>query len=256
MSQISRSSFAAAMAPIVLACLAVAAPPISPEAARELDRRRLLATAHYENGDFKAAAVEYRRCVELDKASAVDRFNLALVLTRATQYEEAMRTLDEAQRLDPKLRAVHYVRGIIYKRQSKYEKAIESLQQVVSGDQQCWGTRYNLGTCYKYLRQYDKARAQFEAAVRIDPNHPSAHYQLIILARRAGDVERVARHTEIFERIKETIDESEKTPEALERSKFSGLIQSPKLTEELLPETAVRVSFTDVTAAAGLPSAK
>ncbi|MEE8452692.1 MAG: FG-GAP-like repeat-containing protein [Thermoguttaceae bacterium] len=256
MSRIGRSSLAAAMAPIVLACLATAASAIPPETARELDTRRLLATAHYENGDFKAAAAEYRRCIVLDEASAVDRFNLALVLTRATQYEEAMRLLDEAQQLDPNLQAVHYIRGIIHKRRSKYDRAIESLQKVISDDLQCWGTHYNLGTCYKYLRQYDKARAQFEAAARIDPNHPSAHYQLIILARRAGDIERTARHMEIFERVKKTIDESEKTPEALERSKFSDLIQSPKLTEELVPETAVRVSFTDVTAAAGLPSAE
>jgi hypothetical protein len=212
----------------------------------------MLGTAHYENGDFDAAMKELRRCVELAPESAVDRFNLALVLTRAKQYDEAIRYLDEAERLQPDMLNAHYIRGVIHKRQGRHQQAVESLLRVLSGDRECWGTYYNLGVCYKFLRQHDKAREAFEAATLIDQNHPSAHYQLIILARQAGDVEEAKRRAEIFERVKSAIDESEKTPEALERSKYSDLMIAPSGARHLRDEADAPVRFTDLTADAGL----
>jgi Flp pilus assembly protein TadD len=237
------------MVAVVAVCWAEAGCAAASEpAARELDTHRMLGTAHYENGDFKAAVKELRRCVELAPESAVDQFNLALALTRANQYGEALRYLDEAEHRQPNMLNVHYIRGIIHKRQGRHQQAIYSLQRVLSGDRQCWGTYYNLGVCYKFLRQHDEAKNAFEAATRIDPNHPSAHYQLIILARRTGDVEEAKRRAELFDRVKSAIDESEKTPEALERSRYSDMIVAPGLTRDAGDQVDARVRFVDVTA--------
>ena len=91
----------AVMGLVLAACLSFVgfAQSADGPAARELDARRLFGAAHYENGDFKTAAKEFRRCIELAPDSAADRFNLALVLLRATQYKESLESLDEAQRL-------------------------------------------------------------------------------------------------------------------------------------------------------------
>jgi len=149
---------------------------IPPEVARELDTRRLHGTGYYENGDFKAAAREFGRAIELAPDSAADRFNLALVYTRAAkpeQYDEALSLLDQAGQLDPQLLGVPYIRGIIFKRQAKYAEAAECLNRVIAADRRCWGAYYNLGVCYKYLRQYEQAKSAFQAAAAIDPTHPS-----------------------------------------------------------------------------------
>jgi len=243
-----------AVTAVVLLSWAAVSLGASPEVAQELDARRLIGEAHYENGDFKLAAEEFRRCIELAPDSAVDRFNLALVQTRATQYDDALRLLEEARQCDPDLIGASYLRGIVYKRQGNYQAAIENLQRVASGDAHCWGTRYNLGVCYKNLRDYENATSAFEAAVRIDPNHPSAHYQLITLARLVGDVEKAKRQAEIFDRVKDTIDQSQKTPEALERSKYSNIMQSPRMTGDPAAAAIDQIRFSDVTAAAGLQS--
>ncbi|MBN2473843.1 MAG: VCBS repeat-containing protein [Pirellulales bacterium] len=228
----------------------------SPESARELDARRAIGKAHYENGDFKAAAGEFRRCIELAPESAADRLNLALVLLRANEHEESLRLLEETQRLEEKLPNAHYLRGIIYKREGKYEPGVESLLRIIAQDEACWGAYYNLGTCYKFLKEYDKAKEAFQNAVRIDPKHPSAYYQLITLARRTGDVEEAKRNAEIFDRIKDTVDDSQKTPEALERSRYSQIIELPRLTPDAAEGPAAAVRFTEGTAEAGLaPSA-
>lgn len=240
---------------VVLAIVAFAAAP-PPEAAEELDARRLLGKAHYENAEtppqFEPAAREFRRCIELAPNSAVDRFNLGLTLMRAEKFEEALQTLNEARRLDPELLAATYVTGIVYKRLSRFEEAIDCLEQVAELNPRCAGAYYNLGVCFKQLKQREQAVAAFKRAVELRPTHPSYHYQLMILYRDLGEVDNVKRHKETFDRVKDTIDESEKTAEALERSQYSYILEVAKLTEDLVPNPAAKVRFADATAGAGL----
>jgi hypothetical protein len=167
-----------------------------------------------------------------------------------------MQVLAKTEELDAGMIGIHYLRGIIEQREGRFESAVESLLKVIENDQDCFGAYYNLGFCYKSLEHYEQARAAFIRAAEIDSAHPSAHYQLITVARRLGDVEAARRHSEIFDRIKDTVDESEKTVEALERSRYSQLIEAGRLGPDLMPAPATGVSFIDVTAAAGLAPAQ
>ena len=217
-----------------------------------LDTCRQLGKASYENDDFKSAAEHFRRAIELAPNSASDYFNLGLILMRTTDYTNALTALDKAQQLDPKLLGAHYIRGIVFKRQGEFPKAIESLQRVVAGDPVCLGAYYNLAMCQKSAEQYTNAIATLRAVVEREPNNPSCHYQLITLYRRVGNVEGAARHAEIFDRIKDTVDESEKTVEALERSKYSFIIEVPPAGTGLVAAVESQVRFVDVTKEAGL----
>ncbi len=217
-----------------------------------LDTCRQLGKAYYENDDFKPAAAQYRRAVELAPGSASDCFNLGLVLMRATDYTNALAALDRAERLDPRLLGTHYIRGIIYQRQGDFPKAIESLKRVVAGDPQCVGAYYNLAMCYKASEQYTNAINTLNAALERAPDNSSCHYQLITLHRRVGNVDGAARHTESFERLKDTVDESEKTAEALERSRYSYIIEVRPEGKDLDPLLEPPVRFVDVTKEAGL----
>jgi type IV pilus assembly protein PilF len=217
----SRTIGRAARTAVVLAAalfMGTPAPAVTPDeqSAGELDTRRLTGKAYYENDNFAEAAKEFRRCVELAPNSAVDHFNLGLVLMRAREYEEALQALARAQERDQELLAVHYIRGIIFKRQGLFDKAVECLEHVVANDPQCAGAYYNLGVCYKALQQQDEAIAAFKKKENLTPADPSTHYQLISLYRQMGRVDDAERHKEIFVRVRDTIDESEKTPEALD----------------------------------------
>ena len=243
---------AAGVALALFAAIAPAGPP-GPKIAAELDAHRLIGKAHYENDKYAEAAAAFRRCIELASDSAVDRFNLGLVLMRAQEYEEALRVLAEAQALDPGLLAAYYIRGIIYKRQSEFTEAVEALQHVITHDPQCRGAHYNLGVCYKFLKGYEEAVAAFKKGEELSPTDPSTQYQLITLYRRLGQVDNAERHKEIYDRVKETVDESAKTAEALERSKYTYIIEAPRLTGGVEPRPAVRTTFEEVTVESGLP---
>ncbi len=224
----------------------------SADVSAELDARRHVAKAHYENDHFTDSIEAYRRCVALAPESAIDQFNLAVVLMRAKQYEDAHRSLDRAQELNADLLGARYLRGIIFSRQRKYEEALASLREVTDRDADCFGAWYNAGACLKNLDKHDESLACFLRAAELQPNHPSAHYQLITLHRRLGDVDSAARHREIFARVRETVDESEKTVEALERSRYTYIIQAPRLTADLAPAHDSDARFIEVTTASGL----
>ncbi|MHC4065251.1 MAG: hypothetical protein ACYSUI_12260, partial [Planctomycetota bacterium] len=83
------STAAATLAPVVCVGSAGTATELDQKSAAELDRRRLVGQANYENDKFAEAANEFRRCIELVPDSAIDHFNLGLVLMRAQEYEES-----------------------------------------------------------------------------------------------------------------------------------------------------------------------
>jgi tetratricopeptide (TPR) repeat protein len=220
--------------------------------AQELDTRRLTGKAYYENDKYAEAAGEFRRCIELAPNSAADYFNLGLVLMRARGYQEALHALAKAHELDQKSLGVYYIQGIIFKRQGMFDKAAEALGHVVANDPRCAGAYYHLGVCSKALQQYEDAINAFERKAELTPTDPSTHYQLISLYRRLGRVEDADRHKEIFARVRHTVDEAQKTAEALERSRYSYIMEAPRLAEDLEAKLAAKTRFVDVTARSGL----
>ncbi len=241
---------ASVVALFLAASLAAQSPDAQTSAA--LDACRQLGKAYYENDDFKSAAEQFRRAAAFGSRPATDHFNLGLTLMRATDYTNALAALDKAEQLDPKLLGAQYIRGIVFMRQGEFTKAIESLRKVVAGDPACVGAWYNLAMCYKSAEQYPNAIATLTAALQQEPNNPSCHYQLITLYRRVGDVDNAARHAEIFDRLKDTVDESQKTAEALERSRYSYVIEVPPDGKDLEATFRPQVRFVDVTQTAGL----
>jgi len=211
----------------LLSCTVPLAAQESEATAVELDSRRLIGRAYYENDEFGLAIKELERCTGLAPNSAPDQFNLALVLLRASKYDECLRRLARAQELDPSLLAARYLRGIVFKRQNRYEEAVAELELVTRQDPDCIGGYYNLGMCRKYVHEYKAARKALETVLRGDPHHHGARYQLISLTRRLGDPDASKLHRQVFERIKDTVDESENTVEAHERSKYSHILQVP-----------------------------
>lgn len=218
----------------------------------DLDRLRLRGKAYYENDKYVEAASEFQQCIRLAPESAVDHFNLGLVLMRGQDYEMALEALSSAEEHDPDLLAVHYIRGIIFKRQGRFEEAVESLKRVIAGNPVSSGTYYNLGVCLKAVKKYEEAVEAFKKKAELTPSDPSTHYQLISLYRRLGDVENAERHKEIFARIKDTVDESEKTVEALERSEYSYIIEAKAVGGDLTPMPLSGARFIDVTTEARL----
>ena len=63
---------------------------------------------------------------------------------------------------------------------------------------------YFEGVCYAEMKQFDKAIAIFEQALKIDPLHASAEFQLARALQRAGQKEEAKEHFKRFQHLTST----------------------------------------------------
>jgi len=155
------------------------------------------------------------------------------------------------ERLEPGLLAPAYVRGIVRKRQGDFPSAITNLQRVVASDPACVGPgsiwpcvsrRPAALQCHRRSAGGAPARAE-SSQLPLPAHHP-------LPPARPGRGGR--RHAEAYERVKDTQDEAEKTAEALERSRYSHILQAPSSAPAAGTGLEPPVRFVDQTREAGL----
>lgn len=125
-------------------------------------------SAHFElgqlyalDGKTKEAIREYRTVIEIAPDHETAYFNLGLLYHRSGQLDEAVQTFREVLRLDPTDLPTHINLGVVYRDQRGVllQKEIDIL----------------------------------EAAVKLRPDYPEAHYHLGIAYRTMGDREPACR---------------------------------------------------------------
>ncbi len=62
--------------------------------------------------------------------------------------------------------------------------------------------RVALGSSYMRLKDYTRARQELETAVKLDPNEPTAHYNLALLYARTKEPAKAQEHMRIVETLK------------------------------------------------------
>ena len=78
------------------------------------------------------------------------------------RYEEAVKLLDEAERLAPELTGNAYYRGVSLLALHRYEEAIKDFGTSIEQDFLTQFCYYNRGVCYVQLRDYEKAAQDME----------------------------------------------------------------------------------------------
>ena len=62
--------------------------------------------------------------------------------------------------------------------------------------------RIALGSSYMKLKNYVRARQELETAVKLDPNEPTAHYNLALLYARIKEPERAREELRIIDQLR------------------------------------------------------
>ena len=78
------------------------------------------------------------------------------------RYEEAVKLLDEAERLAPELTGNAYYRGVSLLALHRYEETIKDFGTSIEQDFLTQFCYYNRGVCYVQLRDYEKAAQDME----------------------------------------------------------------------------------------------
>jgi tetratricopeptide (TPR) repeat protein len=107
--------------------------------------------------------------------------NLGVIYSERREYARADDEYDAALRLDKRLPAAWYNRGKNLIEQGDPEGAIRSFTKAVRLHPNDTWALNNRGLAYRQLGKTEKARADFEAALRIDPAFEQAKVNLAAL---------------------------------------------------------------------------
>ncbi len=96
--------------------------------------------------------------------------HLGNILTFAGRYEEAIRSIEQAMRLNPRYPTMYLVSlAIAYRVAGRYEDALALLQRALILTPHYLQARVNLATCYAELNWLEEARAEVAEILRINP---------------------------------------------------------------------------------------
>lgn len=99
-------------------------------------------------------------------ANATLHIRLAYLLVAKGELDEAMRTFDEALKLNARAFDAKTGRGVVLARQGKLKEAEQVLQDALLLNPNPVRTHYELGLVYEKLGNLDKAIAEFKEGIR------------------------------------------------------------------------------------------
>ncbi len=120
----------------------------------------------YNEWDFAAATIEFKRAIELNPNYAEAHFYYAVCLGLLGNYTEALKQGSIANSLDPFSSLINYNVTNIYWMAGDYEKEIEYGKRLVELEPNFWGGHNHIGRGLMYLKRYEEAVPELEMAVR------------------------------------------------------------------------------------------
>lgn len=128
-----------------------------------------------------------------DPKSRIETYQLvmsALTLSESGRPDEALQALERAERLEPDLTQVHYLKGTILGAQERYREAAAALERTVSLNPRHVLARFKLAMAYFRLGDSDRAEATLEAVIDDEPRNMRAYQNLATIAYARGDLTR------------------------------------------------------------------
>ncbi len=155
-------------------------------------------------GNFKEAALCYRRAQEYDQTASVLHLRLAFDLIKLEKYVQAANELEKTLSLAPQQDDVRYVLALIYVQLDNYQKAIEQYERLLqSGHNErsrVIELRRILSQLYFLRQNYVLAKSQCWELLKLDPLNLSGLYFLATIDLEEGRVSEAAvRFQEIIE---------------------------------------------------------
>ena len=141
-------------------------------------------------GQWDQALDEYRRVLGMNPNLPGIHYRLGrLLLSKprsSTTLSEAQHEFEEELKIDPANAGAEYILGELARQARQWPQAIEHFSRAARLDAQLVDAFIGLGKSLVSAGRVSEAVAPLEAAVRLQPENPVAHYQLSFAYRRAG----------------------------------------------------------------------
>jgi tetratricopeptide (TPR) repeat protein len=161
-----------------------------------------LGIAWLRKGDLFEAEKLFRHLLELQPNNAQGQLHLGYVLLNQKKYAEARTWLEKSARTSTPIPEVFYYLGLVAQEQHDDAGAIVLFEKAVRQLPSYAHPRIALGSSYMKLKNYVRARQELETAVKLDPEEPTAHYNLALLYARIKEPERAQEELKIIDQLK------------------------------------------------------
>jgi hypothetical protein len=158
----------------------------------------------HDRGDPKGAAQLLQQAVSADPHYVIGFTNLGIAQYAASNYAEAIKALDTAEKLGGKTPNLYFARGLAKVKALDYAGGEKDLRVVVRMDGHDAFVRYHLGIVLGYQHQYPAAVESFKEAVKCLPTFKSAYYNMALDLRMMGKPEEGAKAQEAFSKLEKT----------------------------------------------------
>jgi|SRR5579872_6147491 len=178
---------------------------------------QLNAEALETQGKWDDAVGEYRKVLEQNPHLPGIHYRLGRLLLSKPEpspedVEKAKKEFQAELEIDPRNAGAEYVLGEIAREANDWPEAITHFSKATKLDNSFAEAFLGLGMSYVSARQFPDAVAPLEAAVKLAPANPTAHYQLSIAYNRVGRTQDAEREEALHKQMAEAADQANKTP--------------------------------------------
>jgi len=167
------------------------------------DARLQLAISYCSSSSFIGAQEQLQRLYNKAPEMPEVNYYLGMVLLEAKNHEEARRHFESELRINPSSYQAMAQLAYLDYTQGDNEKCRQWLDKAAALNSTWPETNYIYGLLYNRLGKYDLAVRSLESAVRENPKHIKAHFQLSLAYRRSGNEAKAKEHADIYSRLLE-----------------------------------------------------
>lgn len=195
-----------------------AAQQLAMTAPDSMEGRKLNAESFEAQGKWDAAEKEYRALlVQYPKTPGI-HFRLGRLLLSKPDAgpsagEEAKKEFQEEIKIDPTNAGAEYVLGEMARQDSQWDDAIQHFTRATQLDAGFGDAFLGLGSSLLSAKRFSDAIPPLEAAVKLEPRNPGAHYNLATALTRAGRKEEADKEFAIHRQMTQKTQAEQTSPQ-------------------------------------------
>jgi protein O-GlcNAc transferase len=134
------------------------------------------ALAHHRVGRLTDAKEMYRQIVKARPDHFESRHLLGVVCHQLGDHMEAVRQIDAALAINPKIASAYVNRGVVLQHLKRLDEALANYDQAIRLEPDDADHFYNRGNALKEMNRLDEAVANYNRAIALNPDHTGALY--------------------------------------------------------------------------------